>query len=141
MQIFSHKTKSNSVLLSPFPTFLYDFSNTKIIYGNFYLKLGYSEKGTKFEKNLPLKIWRYSVVSNFKGKIFFKFCILIRMSKLYRKQKKITKEELRKVHESWGKKLWQINYDKLITFTSRFLDSEWWLFPNFYLIKSITGLL
>ena len=35
------------------------------------VKFGYSEKATKFEKNLPLKIWRYSVTSNFKWKIFF----------------------------------------------------------------------
>ena len=30
-----------------------------------------------------LKIWRYSVMSNFKWKIFFKFCGLLRKSKLY----------------------------------------------------------
>ena len=35
-----------------------------------HIKLGYSEKGTKFEKNLPLKIWHYSVASNSKRKIF-----------------------------------------------------------------------
>ena len=34
------------------------------------VKFGYSEKATKFEKNLPLKIWHYSVTSNFKWKIF-----------------------------------------------------------------------
>ena len=45
-------------------------------------------KGTKFEKNLPLLIWRYSVVSNFKEKTFWKFCAFLRRSKLYvRKQK------------------------------------------------------
>ena len=37
------------------------------------LKFGPSEKGTKFEKNLPLKIWHYSVTSNFKWKIFSNF--------------------------------------------------------------------
>ena len=37
------------------------------------LKFGHSEKYTKFEKNLPLKIWRYSVVSNFKWKSFSNF--------------------------------------------------------------------
>ena len=37
------------------------------------LKFRYSEKSTKFEKNLPLKIWRYWVVSNFKWKIFSNF--------------------------------------------------------------------
>ena len=37
------------------------------------LMFGHSEKYTKFEKNLPLKIWRYSVVSNFKWKIFSNF--------------------------------------------------------------------
>ena len=41
------------------------FSNT--------VKFGYSEKVTKFEKNLPLKIWRYWVASNFKWKIFSNF--------------------------------------------------------------------
>ena len=48
----------------------------------FELKFGYSEKATKYEKNLPLKIWRYWVASNFKWKIFFKFCGLLRISKL-----------------------------------------------------------
>ena len=37
------------------------------------LKFGYSEKATKFGKNLPLKILRYSVTSNFKWKIFSNF--------------------------------------------------------------------
>ena len=38
------------------------------------LKFGYSEKATKFEKNLPLKIWCYSVMPNFfKWKIFSNF--------------------------------------------------------------------
>ena len=37
------------------------------------LKFGYSEKATKFEKNLPHKIWRYWVASNFKWKIFSNF--------------------------------------------------------------------
>ena len=43
-----------------------------LIYLNkgFLVKFGYSEKATKFEKNLPFKIWRYSVTSNFKWKIF-----------------------------------------------------------------------
>ena len=36
-------------------------------------KFGYSEKTTKFKKNLPLKIWRYLVTSNFKWKIFSNF--------------------------------------------------------------------
>ena len=49
---------------------------------SFMLKFGHSEKGTKFEKNLPIKIWHYSIVSNFKWKIFFKFCVLFRMYKL-----------------------------------------------------------
>ena len=34
------------------------------------LKFGHSEKATKFEKNLPLKIWRYSLASNFKWNFF-----------------------------------------------------------------------
>ena len=38
-----------------------------------HLKFGLSEKGTKFEKNLPLSIWHYSVASNFKLKIFSNF--------------------------------------------------------------------
>ena len=38
-----------------------------------WLKFGHSEKDIKFEKNLPLKIWPYSVVSNFKWKIFSNF--------------------------------------------------------------------
>ena len=37
------------------------------------IKFGYSEKATKFEKNLPPKILSYSVVSNFKWKIFSNF--------------------------------------------------------------------
>ena len=37
------------------------------------VKFGYSEKAKKFEKNLPLKIWHYSVTSNFKWKIFVSF--------------------------------------------------------------------
>ena len=37
------------------------------------VKFGYSEKATKFEKNLPLKIWRYWVASNLKKKIFSNF--------------------------------------------------------------------
>ena len=39
----------------------------------FLLKFGYSEKATKFEKNLPLKIWRYWVASNFKWIFFSNF--------------------------------------------------------------------
>ena len=35
------------------------------------LKFGYSDKVTKFEKNLPLRIWHYWVTSNFKRKIFW----------------------------------------------------------------------
>ena len=42
-------------------------------------------EGHKIWKNLPLSIWRYSVASNFKWKIFFKFCALFRRSKLYSK--------------------------------------------------------
>ena len=38
-----------------------------------HLKFGYSEKATKFEKKIPLKIWCYSVTSNFKLKIFSNF--------------------------------------------------------------------
>ena len=37
------------------------------------LKFGYFEEATKFEKNLPLKIWRYLVTSNFEWKIFSNF--------------------------------------------------------------------
>ena len=44
-----------------------------LYYKNLLLKFGRSEKGTKFEKNLPLSIWRYSVASNFKWKIFSNF--------------------------------------------------------------------
>ena len=36
-----------------------------------------------YKCNLPLKIERYSVLSNFKWKIFFKFCGLLRISELY----------------------------------------------------------
>ena len=39
----------------------------------FKIKFGYCEKVTTFEKNLPLKIWRYSLTSNFKWKIFSNF--------------------------------------------------------------------
>ena len=39
-------------------------------------------EGHKIWKNLPLKIWRYWVMSNFKWKIFFKFCGLLRISEL-----------------------------------------------------------
>ena len=37
---------------------------------NFILKFRYSEKATKFEKILSLKIWSYWVASDFKWKIF-----------------------------------------------------------------------
>ena len=37
------------------------------------LKFRYSEKAAKFEKNHLLKIWRYSLTSNFKRKIFSNF--------------------------------------------------------------------
>ena len=47
-----------------------------------FLKFVYFEKATKFEKNLPLRIWCYSVKSNFIWKIFFKFCSLLRISEL-----------------------------------------------------------
>ena len=40
-------------------------------------------EGQTIWKNLPLKIWRYRVVSKFKWKIFFKFCGLLRISKLW----------------------------------------------------------
>ena len=49
----------------------------------FSFRFGHSEKATKFEKNLPLKIWPYSVMSKFKWRIFFKFCGLLRISELY----------------------------------------------------------
>ena len=39
----------------------------------FLIKFGQTEKGTKFEKNLPLSIQFYSVVSNLKWKIFSNF--------------------------------------------------------------------
>ena len=42
----------------------------KLQYGS---KFGCSEKATNFEKNLPLKIWGYSVTSNFKWNIFSNF--------------------------------------------------------------------
>ena len=35
------------------------------------LKVGYSEKATKFEKNLPLRFDIYSVISNLKGRFSF----------------------------------------------------------------------
>ena len=38
-----------------------------------FLKFKYSEKATKFEKNLPHKIWCYSVTLNFNWKIFSNF--------------------------------------------------------------------
>ena len=38
-----------------------------------WVKFGHSEKNTKSEKNLPLKIWHYWVKSNFKWKIFSDF--------------------------------------------------------------------
>ena len=41
-------------------------------------------EGHKVRKNLPLKICRYWVASNFKWNIFFKFCGLLRISKLYK---------------------------------------------------------
>ena len=37
------------------------------------LKFRYFEKATKFEKNLPLKLWCYWVASNFKWKILSNF--------------------------------------------------------------------
>ena len=37
-------------------------------------------EGHKIWKNLPHKIWRYWLASNFKWKIFFEFCGLLRMS-------------------------------------------------------------
>ena len=40
-------------------------------------------EGHKIWKNLPLKIWRHSVTSNFNWKIFFKFSGLLRISELY----------------------------------------------------------
>ena len=41
-------------------------------------------EGHKFEKNLPLIIWRYSLVSNFKWKIFSNFVAFSEyVSKLY----------------------------------------------------------
>ena len=39
------------------------------------LKFGPSEKGTKIEKNLPFKIWRYWITSNRKWKIFSNFVL------------------------------------------------------------------
>ena len=46
----------------------------KYILCNFFIgKLRHCERATKFEKNLPLKIWCYSVTSNFKRKIFSNF--------------------------------------------------------------------
>ena len=38
-----------------------------------FVKFRYCEKATKFEKNLPHKIGRYSVMSNFTWKIFSNF--------------------------------------------------------------------
>ena len=61
------------------PAFSQDISELFIIR---LLKLRYSEKATKFEKNLPLNIWRYWVTSNYKWKIFFQICALLRISEL-----------------------------------------------------------
>ena len=63
------QTISCQVLASWFQIFDNSIKNT--------VKFGYSEKATKFEKNLPLKIWRHWVED------FFKFCGLHRISKLY----------------------------------------------------------
>ena len=53
------------------------YSEKDLIWGvdckNFSVKFGYSEKATKFEENIPLKIWRYPVTSNFRWKIFSNF--------------------------------------------------------------------
>ena len=53
----------------------FDLSKVHIfwVHKNLDLKFKYSEKAKKFEKNLPLKIWHYSVTSNFKWKIFSNF--------------------------------------------------------------------
>ena len=55
-----------------------------------YINFAYSEKATKFEKNLPLKIGHYWVASNFKWIFFFKFCGLLRISELYQQNKHST---------------------------------------------------
>ena len=52
--------------------FFFKFTTQYILF-QFWVKFGLSEKGTKFKKNLPLKIWRYWVTSNFKWKIFWNF--------------------------------------------------------------------
>ena len=64
--------------------FLKGVSLLKAMKPNLVLKFGYSEKGTKFEKNLTHRIWRYWVASNFKWNFFFKFCGLLRVSELYK---------------------------------------------------------
>ena len=45
----------------------------KLVFCQKRLKFEYSEKATNSKKNLPLKIWHYSVTSNFKWKIFSNF--------------------------------------------------------------------
>ena len=45
---------------------------------SFELKFSFSEKATKFLKNFPLNIWRYWVTSNYKWKIFFQICALLK---------------------------------------------------------------
>ena len=48
-----------------------NYSNCLICSSYESIKFGYSEKATTFEKNIPLRIWFYSVTSNFKWNIFF----------------------------------------------------------------------
>ena len=47
-----------------------------VLCSNLRLKFGQSEKATKFKKNLPLKICRYWLASNFRWKISFQILLL-----------------------------------------------------------------
>ena len=52
---------------------IYTYLSSKKLFFSLTVKFGYSEKANFFEKNLPLKIWCYSVTSNFKWKVFSNF--------------------------------------------------------------------
>ena len=72
-----HRKSESKICLPKNLEFLHSLSfllpSLKVIFFSVSIMFSFSEKATKFEKNLPPCIWRYSVTSNFKWKIFPNF--------------------------------------------------------------------
>ena len=97
-----------------------------------FLKFGTFEKGTKLQKNLPLKIWRYWVMSNWKWKIFSNFVPFSACPNFTVKSWR------------WAKFLWPSQNIRTLTWTLKPRCSKWhyegsplWVAVDLYLLRFV----